>query len=79
MMKSRIAAFAFAMALTAPNMAAAEPDSNTEKTESASEAPATETEPVSAAPPPSLMLLYVAPDRGKPVKGSIISSSSLSR
>ena len=69
-MKSKITIFAFAMALTAPNMAAAEPDPKTDKAESTSETPATELEPVSAAPPASsfLRLLYVAPDLGKPVK-----------
>jgi hypothetical protein len=68
MMKSKATLLAFAMALTAPIVTAAEPDPKSEKAESASEAPTTELEPVSAAPPPSLMLLYVAPDRGKPVK-----------
>jgi hypothetical protein len=68
MMKSKATLLAFAMALTAPIVTAAEPDPKSEKAESASEAPTTELEPVSAAPPPSLRLLYVAPDRGKPVK-----------
>jgi hypothetical protein len=70
MLKSRTAVFVFAMALAAPNLAAAEPDSNPEKAQSASEAPAKELAPVSAAAPASssLKLLYVAPDRGKPVK-----------
>jgi len=69
MMKSKSAVFALAIALTAPSLATAEPDPETEKAESASEAPTTEPEPVNAAPPAaSLRLLYVAPDRGKPVK-----------
>ena len=70
MMKLKAALFAFAMALTAPNMTAAEPDPKTDKAESASEAPATEPKPVSAAPPASsfLPLHYVAPDLGKPVR-----------
>jgi hypothetical protein len=68
MLKSKTVVFAFAMALTAPIVTAAETDPETEKAESASEAPAAELEPVSAAPPSSLRFLYVAPDLGKPVK-----------
>jgi len=68
MMKSKATLFAFAVALTAPIVTASEPEQKGEKAESASEAPAAELEPVSAAPPPSLRLLYVAPDLGKPVK-----------
>jgi hypothetical protein len=67
--KSRIIVFGFAMALMAPSIAAAELDPATDKAESASEAPAKELQPVDAAPPARpLQLLYVAPDRGKPVK-----------
>ena len=67
--KSRTIVFAFALALMAPGIAAAEPDPKAEKAESASEAPAKELESVDAAPPARpLQLLYVAPDRGKPVK-----------
>jgi hypothetical protein len=67
--KSKTIVFAFAMALMAPSIAAAEPDPAAEKAESASEAAAEDVPPVDAAPPtPPLQLLYVAPDRGKPVK-----------
>jgi hypothetical protein len=68
--KSRIIVFGSAMALMAPGIAAAEPDPESDGTESASEAPTEELQPVDAAPPtrPPLQLLYVAPDRGKPVK-----------
>lgn len=65
--KSRAIVFTFAMALMAPNLAAAEPDPKPEQAESASEAPARNVEPVSAAPP-ALRLLYVPPNLGKPVK-----------
>ena len=68
MMKSKATLIAFSIALTAPIVTAAEPDQKGEKAESASKAPATELEPVSAAPPSSLRFLYVAPDVGKPVK-----------
>jgi hypothetical protein len=67
--KSRFIVFGIAMALMAPGIAAAESDPADEKAESASETPAKELEPVSAAPPARpIQLLYVAPDRGKPVK-----------
>jgi hypothetical protein len=68
--KSRTIVVGFAMALMAPSIAATEPDPATEKTETNSEAPAQEIQSVDAAPParPPLQLLYVAPDRGKPVK-----------
>jgi len=67
--KSRTIAVGFAMALIAPSISAAEPDPATEKAESAGEAAAKEIQPVDAAPPARpLQLLYVAPDRGKPVK-----------
>ncbi len=67
--KSRTIVVGFAMALMAPSIAATEPDPATEKAERASEAPAKEIQSVDAAPPARpLQLLYVAPDRGKPVK-----------
>jgi hypothetical protein len=70
MMKTKATIFACAMALTAPGMAAAEPDQKTEEAASAKEAPATELEPVSAKPPASasLQLRYVPPNLGRPVK-----------
>jgi len=70
MMKSKATLLAFAIALTAPGLAAAEPDSKTDRADSANEAPATELQPVSAKPPASasLQLLYVPPDLGRPVK-----------
>jgi len=69
-LKSRTIVVGFAMALMAPCIAASEPDPATEETASESATPAQEVQSVDAAPParPPLQLLYVAPDRGKPVK-----------
>jgi len=60
----------FAMVWLAPTPASAESDSNSAATESTSEKSPKSLEPVSAAPPASasLRLLYVPPDRGKPVR-----------
>ncbi len=69
-LKSRTIVVGFAMALMAPCIAASEPDPAAEETASESATPAQEVQSVDAAPParPPLQLLYVAPDRGKPVK-----------
>jgi hypothetical protein len=62
-------ALALAMALTAPSIAAAQTEPADEEAASESAAPAEEIQPVDAAPPARPpQLLYVAPDRGKPVK-----------
>ncbi len=68
MTKPITAFFALVIALAIPAVTAAEPDSAAERTETSGETPATETKPVSAAPPTSLRMLYVPPKMDKPVK-----------
>jgi len=76
MLKSKISLWAaamvgaFAMVWVAPTPTSAESESDSATTQSEDETSPKSLEPVSAAPPASasLRLLYVPPDRGKPVK-----------